>query len=796
MFRIQALGVTDPMSGDVVGGTISSNITAYVRNDFDSTWGDGFEPIGLCAIKVIAAGNAITGTIEATGDVAIDHAEQQETYASIGRITIGPWEEAAGFTGNLIALRGRIGQIYSTGPIGTSTTAANIIAANGIREIRAGTATSSSILARDFNANINAAADPSSSAFPTYDGSLWNLTTDGLIAGSIQAKNLSFDSTVSGLGGIVTRGPITASIAIENNLLDTNIIGSSITGPVWIGWMAQGCIVATGVDESDPNAGHINSLQIGYGGASVLYQYYYRPGLVGSYCPPVQVPEPAHWYNGQCAGGGTSDSVVHAQSIGLLRVSSMAQLWGRDIVGEFVVKSEVPRIEAATISELEIGDMRAGVVWSGQLEYENDVVENDEENDYSAISELTIGCVGPGAAVWFFGCERANLLHDVFGELHLPLLAADETIWIGDRLGIGPAVNTQADLEYCACGSQVEAECFYTSGSHSEDSPRDTNYAAKGKISIRDGEGLAGQIIINGAHSPEAEEFWSGIVEVGSVMLSMSQDQPYRAPYYTLPSSEVGGGAVGLAPFAFYPTDCTPEHEVGDPLMYTEFEDGVVAVVARWYGPVELPVGEEFEEYPSLAALLNLHCKAPGSSCDWYLLDAMFNYVKHPAGQKRAIGIKAQGDAIPKDGLYRLSYESQSEARLVSDDVAESPFVGVFPTGCALRGYLFTVDADCDGNSIPDSIDIATGGLDEFDLPVLDQNENGILDDCEAVVQNCDADWCGDGIVAVADIFCFLADWFALDEDARTYGGATTPVQAIFLWLAVWFATLPGPCES
>jgi hypothetical protein len=58
----------------------------------------------------------------------------------------------------------------------------------------------------------------------------------------------------------------------------------------------------------------------------------------------------------------------------------------------------------------------------------------------------------------------------------------------------------------------------------------------------------------------------------------------------------------------------------------------------------------------------------------------------------------------------------------------------------------------------------------------------------------CDADWCQDGTKSVADIFCFLADWFALDPDARTYGGAGTPVQAIFAWLAVWFATPNGPC--
>ncbi len=59
--------------------------------------------------------------------------------------------------------------------------------------------------------------------------------------------------------------------------------------------------------------------------------------------------------------------------------------------------------------------------------------------------------------------------------------------------------------------------------------------------------------------------------------------------------------------------------------------------------------------------------------------------------------------------------------------------------------------------------------------------------------QFCDADWCQDGAVGVPDIFCFLSDWFALDPDARDYGG-TPGVPAIFAFLSVWFSTGQGPC--
>ncbi len=59
--------------------------------------------------------------------------------------------------------------------------------------------------------------------------------------------------------------------------------------------------------------------------------------------------------------------------------------------------------------------------------------------------------------------------------------------------------------------------------------------------------------------------------------------------------------------------------------------------------------------------------------------------------------------------------------------------------------------------------------------------------------QFCDADWCQDGSVGVPDIFCFLSDWFAMDPEARNYGG-TPGVPAIFAFLSEWFSTGQGPC--
>jgi hypothetical protein len=53
----------------------------------------------------------------------------------------------------------------------------------------------------------------------------------------------------------------------------------------------------------------------------------------------------------------------------------------------------------------------------------------------------------------------------------------------------------------------------------------------------------------------------------------------------------------------------------------------------------------------------------------------------------------------------------------------------------------------------------------------------------------CPADHDGSGIVAVADIFAFLSDWFAGDADFD--GSGATEVGDIFAFLAAWFQGCP-----
>jgi subtilisin-like proprotein convertase family protein len=122
------------------------------------------------------------------------------------------------------------------------------------------------------------------------------------------------------------------------------------------------------------------------------------------------------------------------------------------------------------------------------------------------------------------------------------------------------------------------------------------------------------------------------------------------------------------------------------------------------------------------------------------------------------------------------------------------PTVGTFVPSGTGAGSLSSFDGQMSAGNwtleICDGAGADLGTLDFWELTIREQDPNT----CPGGPAFCDADWCQDGSKSVADIFCFLADWFALDPEARTYGGAGTPVQAIFAWLAVWFATPNGPC--
>jgi len=644
------------------------------------------------------------------------------------------------------------------------------------------------------------------------------IRTDGAISGSIKADILSYGSTRA---GVIAGGPITAAIDIKILVHGADIIGSSVTGEVTIGLQLFGSIVATGIDEGDPNRGRIESVEVGYGrDVPEYYSNLYETGFIGAICAPVNPVTASVWYTQPLCpfSFGSIDSTIWAAadvegaSIGHIRVTRMTKVW------QFPLEkgNYISRIESPLIEHLDVGDIREGVVWSALLEYDGSTPADDFANDYAEVPECSVGCIGPAGAVWYFGCPRAEVLHDVLGEVHLPTLEATETLWIGGRLGDGPPDHDfghEGPGTPCDCGEGSLWDCWiYSYGILDEASPRDTNYAAKGRIVVRDFEGLRGQIIINGNN---AGGTWDGAVIVGDelgigdrIVITPNTSDPefnpaFEAPHYAAPSGPLGGGAVGLVPYAFYPQDCTPpdaslEHAV----MYTDFANPNTPVIFRWYGPVKPPTGY------TANSLLNLHCQYPSNECLLAPIDSMFNFVIHPGaappgpGEKRSVGITAVLNILPKDGVYQASWDDASSAMLLCSDVVGEEFVGVFPSGQCGMGeidggrYLFRVTADCNGNDIPDSEDILNG---DMHGPDVDTDDNLILDECENLTPTCVADWDQNGFVGVPDLFAFLSAWFAQSTPAYCLGGSGSPpspcgVPAIFAFLSAWFATGSGPC--
>ncbi len=123
--------------------------------------------------------------------------------------------------------------------------------------------------------------------------------------------------------------------------------------------------------------------------------------------------------------------------------------------------------------------------------------------------------------------------------------------------------------------------------------------AAQAPVVIGSG-GLQGQIILN---AENIDGTWSGSVTVGSTTLSPT-------PYYTQLSSQLGGGAVGLAPYNCHVQDCDPPHL--SVLTEEEVGEGLSSVVVRHYGPVNFASGFPFvvmeTELPNYVDVPNSIC--------------------------------------------------------------------------------------------------------------------------------------------------------------------------------------------
>jgi hypothetical protein len=234
----------------VQAGVLGSDAAGVIAADITATGADGSVGLGETAIGAIAAGDLITGKITA-GNAALTG--DGFDVATIGRIVVGPSDDARGIRGNIAADQGSINSILTTGPIGrlgTPTLAEikpSITARNGILEILAtdpDATTPGVILAKTFVADVRtvpATAVPEADSNPADGGGVElkatiGIKTEGDYHGSITVQNLKNDSSL-GLGenqgpsGIIIggtmHGPITVVDGVWRGSRGTTLDGSA-----------------------------------------------------------------------------------------------------------------------------------------------------------------------------------------------------------------------------------------------------------------------------------------------------------------------------------------------------------------------------------------------------------------------------------------------------------------------------------------------------------------------------------------------------------------------------------------
>lgn len=663
LFRVQA----SRLQGASTGGTISGDLRA--------TSPDGtslFPTLDFPAIGQIWAGWQITGDIIADGGTF--DVSNRDTWGSVDRIVVNPPPASAPqptLGGSILCEKGVIGDIVTTGPIGMAAQPVAIRAGMRVGRITIrseGTTSAGSVLDADIYADVDASFQ--SEFFQQFEGTAIDLLeTNGDFNGDIHLSDFygqhdypnSAQTNVRPTGGGPRRGffvggHFNGNITVDYNWEYGDMIARSFN-TITIGQMLKGAIVAVG-DHGTTN-GRIESISVGFGDLSnpPLREggYANLPGFSGIQyqdaqilLPPFDASEAARqrWYTEAARDYFTIDGLIRAtDSIGSVELRAMSNQL--PVSGS---KTGKPRVEAHEIGQLRIGAFDTGAVWSGHLEVDaQGVLSDDLSNDYASIGNVSLGCVGPMADLWVTGAGVITVDGDMFGEIRLPFLSAEQLVHIGGRLGdrdhaavIAPGTGC-LDVTGGSPAPFIGSLSFTTSGANSpdEDSPRGTwgtlgsevepgghpifiGTAEYSRIVLEDPSSLNGQIIIDatnttGVHRTDA---WLGDVVIGTgtpdapldeVIISTNSgratypggDAPDAiAPLYNIPSHILGGqtppargGAVGLVPFARYEADCNPENyrsfelEGADPLTAPFLDEGAFIAGAAsaqvaYYGPV------------------------------------------------------------------------------------------------------------------------------------------------------------------------------------------------------------------
>jgi hypothetical protein len=877
IFTLQARGRQDPADPTnplaILGGGIGSNdpvtpVYPTIRSTVDDTVtldGDG-NPVVLLgnnSIGVLRAARTITASI-------------RSDVGSIGRVSVTPLADE-GIRADIVSHK-NIGAVFSSGDIaGYSGGQGKIHAGNRIEQIRTVSEDAQGVLlANDLKAEVRTGYIEGAAAYvgvgiPRVDAPLGLLTVGGSASGGIHVRNLTGISSPSDPSGIFIGDSLTGNLTVDYVVDRSRIVAKSLSGMnLIVGVRLDGSIIEFARDDFDPpdmdDENRLMSfLSIGYEADSHpappdFEQYADQVhGMTGTDCSPVDISprtllDPRFWWERATPCDGQAfDGLVRIHGSKQTKVRRMTLERGVDpniSGGPNRFANYKPRIEANILRDLIVGPMEAGVIWSGSLDFDGTTVDNDLSNDYCRAKPIIIECMSPDADVYFDGdvITTFTVLNNMNGQIWLPNLPSstptDGLILIGSSLGKGIDLcgGSESVPDNRSCVQPPPASPYLRlpcAVDPNENSPRGfpggVQFHPTGEIRLAEAASLQGQIVTNASRALWAPPWavgWQGKVIIGSETLSPLVLEPEpghtpppvipaerRAPFYQATPDQLGGGAVGVAPFFYHRSASTPtliRETIRDLPMFSrtlraqEFFESPSPITIQFYGPVLLP-----DAHTPPVAQVFAYSDDDGD----YTIDATSKFSVTVDSTNHRIVRIAGASGLQDSDLCPPTQFSVGYLLVLSEDFVPAPesvIGGTQPTGP--MSFMFNVMYDCNVDYMADIqlIQIATTCLDCGKRPLgstsLQPGSDGILDQCQggvgdtfndrhsweqcstisACIGQCQGgypgDVNGDGIANIDDIFIFLNAWFAMHPgtDVDLLNGIN--IDDIFIFLNIWFA--------
>ena len=329
--------------------------------------------------------------------------------------------------------------------------------------------------------------------------------------------------------------------------------------------------------------------------------------------------------------------------------------------------------------------------------------------------------------------------------------------------------------------------------------------------------GLAGQIVLNAKASTTPTQWWSGTIKVGNDIVVPNNFSPdFPPPSYTPLPAALGGGSIGVVPFAIRNVASFPLRSATTDLRQLATQQFVGlgnSIRLAFYGPLATPA-------PLIAPVTFVRFGPDGNDPDVDVTN-LFTLSVNPTGRRELFISPAPGLPViaflgnSTSGHATRHYRGTPVAAVPSglgcDSAALLPGPGSKNPPAALAtlvnpfSFDFALIYSCDGDDVPDPDQIASipcydcydplipggqgsdGILDSCQNPPNGLKVNGIWTHCTACTGSCQygvpAEFNANGVISTDDIFAFLGAWFA-QRPCVDVDGSGLNVQDILKFLS------------